>query len=73
MMRYPDGTFYKGNWANQKRNGQGIFQYGNGIYYQGEWIDDQRHGNGTIKINNETAEGIWERDNLVLIKSVKGN
>ena len=40
---------YRGEFRNDKRNGQGVAIYGDGESYEGEWRDNKRHGEGTYR------------------------
>ena len=35
-----DGDVYKGEWANNKANGYGVYIYKDGATYDGYWKDD---------------------------------
>ena len=52
---YPDGTYYDGDWQNDKKHGQGTFAKFNGHKYTGEWKENQRHGEGTEQLPDETV------------------
>ena len=45
--KWPDGTFYEGDWKLNKFNGKGIYQFSNGAVYEGEFFEGMKHGNGT--------------------------
>ena len=36
-----------GEWAENCRNGYGVYTYVNGDMYEGEWSNNLRHGQGT--------------------------
>ena len=36
-----------GEWADDARNGYGVYTYVNGDTYEGEWSNNLRHGQGT--------------------------
>ena len=40
---------YRGEFRNDKRNGQGVAIYDDGESYEGEWRDNKRHGEGTYR------------------------
>jgi len=46
VCEYANGNRYKGEWENDKKNGQGQFNYSNGNKYEGQWKDDKKHGRG---------------------------
>jgi len=39
-MVYKNGEIYEGEWANDKRNGKGVFTFPDDTSYIGEWKDD---------------------------------
>ncbi|MBW6464478.1 MAG: DUF4282 domain-containing protein [Firmicutes bacterium] len=45
---YPDGSRYRGEVKNGKRDGQGTLLKPDGTKYVGEWREDRPHGQGTI-------------------------
>lgn len=56
---------YKGEWKNNKKNGEGVFQSMSGSKYEGEWKDDERHGNGKFTFRDDSSiQGVWRNDNL---------
>ena len=38
---------YTGEWADDVRNGYGMYTFANGDTYEGEWSKNLRHGQGT--------------------------
>ena len=60
---YPDGSYYKGYWENNKAEGKGEFIHATGDKYIGDWHDNKRHGKGIYKsINGTEYEGYWKND-----------
>ena len=58
---------YIGEWAENKKNGYGVFYYHTGAIYEGMFVDDLRHGQGKITFLKgspveESYEGAWEND-----------
>ncbi len=59
---------YAGEFANDKRDGQGTMTWTNGAVYEGEWKDGIRSGQGTYtfakddKYNRRDYTGQWEND-----------
>jgi hypothetical protein len=51
----------QGEYANNMRNGLGVFRYSNGNVYEGQWENDKKHGLGVYrdKIKKEIYEGDW--------------
>lgn len=40
--------FYeKGQWKNDRKEGEGRYTYINGDFYSGEWANGRKHGEGT--------------------------
>ena len=60
---YKDGSEYKGEWRNDKRDGRGEMHYANGDTYVGEWVGGMRHGKGELTmINGNVYNGGWYKD-----------
>lgn len=60
---YPDGSYYKGYWENDKAEGKGEFIHASGDKYIGNWHDNKRDGNGIYRaINGMEYEGYWKND-----------
>lgn len=48
-----DGSYFEGEWANNKINGKGTLYFRDGkIEYDGEWRNDLFHGWGTLYSQN---------------------
>lgn len=43
-----ESTTYEGCYANDKKNGYGVFNWGTGSKYEGEFKDDERDGFGKM-------------------------
>jgi hypothetical protein len=43
---YYDGSQYKGDYHNDKRQGKGTMKFVNGDTYEGDWINDNIEGKG---------------------------
>ena len=58
---FEDGTYYEGQWENNKKNGKGILYYKDGtIKYDGDFINDKKEGNGKFVFENgEYYIGQW--------------
>ena len=66
---YKDGSLYKGNFVNNKKEGKGKFLYPDGARYEGEFKNDNFNGTGK-KYNaygELTESGVFR--NGVLVKS----
>ena len=60
---YPDGSYYKGYWENNKAEGKGEFIHATGDRYNGYWHENKRHGKGIYKSKNGMEyEGYWKND-----------
>ena len=62
-----DGWTYKGQWKEDKKNGQGVQAYEDKSKYEGEWLDDQKHGKGILYYKNGSV-GLFILD---IIKAAK--
>ena len=60
---WPDGSFYKGYWKNNKAEGKGEFIHSTGDVYFGNWYNNKRHGKGMYhsKMGME-YNGYWKND-----------
>lgn len=48
-LQYLDGSFYDGDWKENKKHGIGKFIEKNGeTIFNGMWQKDQKHGRGTF-------------------------
>jgi hypothetical protein len=48
-FHYPLGSYYEGDWLNNKMNGYGKLFYANHeIAYEGYWQMDEFHGHGKV-------------------------
>jgi len=59
---YQDGSYYEGEFKEDRKQGKGIFVEADGAtVYNGGWFNDLKHGKGTI-IQGGTykIEGIWK-------------
>ena len=39
-MRYANGDYFEGQWANDMKNGPGLYYYAKGAVYEGVWQED---------------------------------
>ena len=44
---WPDGSYYHGQWINDKATGFGRLRHADNDDYCGEWLEDKAHGFGT--------------------------
>ncbi len=68
---YLDGSFYDGDWKENKKHGKGKLIEADSIsVYNGNWESDQKNGNGTfLQKGSYIIEGIWK--NGVLLEMAK--
>ena len=60
---WPDGSFYKGYWENDKAEGKGEFRHSSGDFYIGEWKKNKRDGYGYYKSQKGNEfKGNWKND-----------
>jgi hypothetical protein len=63
VIRLANLDFYKGEWVNNLRHGQGMTMSLNGEKYMGYYKNDKRHGHGRcIYASGDVYEGGWEED-----------
>ncbi len=43
-MTYLSGNRYEGNYKNDKKHGNGIYEWADGRKYIGEYVEDKREG-----------------------------
>ena len=48
VLMFTDGTWYEGEWKDDKMEGQGILTYTDGTFYKGEWKDNDMNGYGIL-------------------------
>lgn len=59
-FQYHNGDFYRGQWKDKMRHGNGIFHSANGDIYAGEWFNDVESGHGILKYSNGNIyDGEW--------------
>ncbi len=57
LYRYCDGSWYRGQRSNKRRDGKGKLQLITGDLYEGQFIKGLRHGQGVMRYNFEGAKG----------------
>lgn len=55
LYRYCDGSWYRGQRSNRRRDGKGKLQMSTGDSYEGQFIRGLRHGHGVMRYNFEGA------------------
>jgi len=57
---WTDGSYYRGDWVQNARHGNGVYMTGDGVKYEGQWINDVKHGMGVLTYKNgETLTAFW--------------
>ena len=56
-VTYDDGSFYDGNYVNDKKSGNGQFVYCNNDRLEGEFNDNEVKGKYFYSSNGDTHEG----------------
>ena len=60
---WPDGSYYKGYWENNKAEGKGEFKHSSGNVYIGYWDNNKRHGKGVYHSRKGMEyNGFWRND-----------
>jgi hypothetical protein len=60
---WPDGSYYKGYWENNKAEGKGEFKHSSGNVYIGYWRNNKRHGKGFYHSRKGMEyNGYWRND-----------
>ncbi len=76
LFEFKPDLGYWGEWKDDKRSGQGIYNWGNGLKYEGQWEDDKRNGEGTLYLaNGNQLTGTWKDDKMngrFILKSKDG-
>ena len=60
------GTYYKGDWVNGLKDGEGEIKYSNGEIYKGGWKDDKWNGIGTIYFVDGTSGSAEFKNNKII-------
>merc|ERR1712217_830445 len=70
-MTWPDGRRYSGQYAEDRKHGEGTFSWQDGRRYQGQWVCGKRHGVGTYtNAKGITRCGTWNMDRPLQWESV---
>ena len=60
ILNFRDGSYFKGHYKDNKKNGEGIFKWANNSEYKGQFLDDKMHGFGTfLWANGKKYIGEW--------------
>lgn len=64
-MKYTNGNFYDGEWANNKKNGIGKYYYAiTNEIYEGSWVNNKKEGKGkAIYAFGDVYEGFFANNN----------
>jgi len=59
-MKCKQGSYYDGQWLEDKKEGHGVYRFNTGAVYEGEWHNNLRHGKGVFKLpEGPVFEGEW--------------
>ena len=64
MYKWSNGTYYEGDFHDDKRNGYGEIVWVDGAYYKGNWSNGLMNGYGEFGCDNGVFKGIW-KDNTI--------
>ena len=65
LQIWPDGSYYKGYWENNKAEGKGLFIHSTGDIYIGNWHNNKRNGKGVYQSKlGMQYNGYWKNDKL---------
>jgi len=57
---WPDGRKYHGEYADDKKEGHGVFTWPDGRKYDGAWLGGKQHGVGTYtSASGKSKKGEW--------------
>ena len=60
---WADGSYYDGDWVNNKKQGLGEYKFNDGSLFTGNWINDKRDGFGkSISSSGNTFEGMYKNN-----------
>ena len=60
---WADGSYYNGDWVNNKKEGLGEYKFKDGSLFNGKWINNKRNGVGKfISSSGDTYEGYYKND-----------
>ena len=60
---WANGSYYDGDWVNNKKQGSGEYKFIDGSLFSGNWINDKRDGYGKfISSSGENFEGIYKNN-----------
>jgi len=69
---WSDQSYYRGDWAQNVRHGNGVFVTADGIKFEGQWCNDVKHGMGILTYKDgEEITGFWSNDRLNGLAKVK--
>jgi len=52
LIKYKDGSYYKGAIENFERSGYGEYYFSNGNTYLGHWLNNMQHGSGRFVVKD---------------------
>lgn len=61
-----DGSYFRGELLNDKKNGFGEFYYDNGSHFNGFWKDNTKQGKGCFYFNKDLYySGEWKNNKMI--------
>jgi hypothetical protein len=48
VYKWKSGNFYRGNFFNDQRQGNGEMYWQDGSYYRGQWVQGMQNGEGEL-------------------------
>lgn len=65
ICTWADGSYYRGDWTQNRRHGKGCYLMFDGTKYEGSWVNDVKHGSGRLTYpDGETICGTWQNDRI---------
>ena len=66
MYRFKNGETFEGSYADDQRNGFGVFKDATGNVFEADWKDGEKMGKGKFSVmhGNLKEEGEWNDDYL---------
>lgn len=60
---WADGSYYNGEWVNNKKEGIGEYKFKDGSLFNGDWVNNKRNGLGKfISSSGDTYYGFYKND-----------
>ena len=65
-----ENEYYKGDYINNIKNGNGLYLFNNGNIYYGNWFNGKPNGKGNYETKNKIYSGQWKDGNLIEINDI---